>query len=98
ATVLGTASRRCVGGDRVGFAFTFNVDTVGVYAFTDQVVFNGVSATLGKTQVVLLGTDRVGVAGSDKGFEIDRRGLCSNLIKHQTAFGLQGGLVEVEER
>src|SRR5690606_27867609 len=47
--------------------------------------------------VVGFGTDGVGVAGGDDRFQVDGTGLLGDLIQHLLAFGLQSGLVEVEE-
>src|SRR5690606_8681607 len=72
-------------------------DAVGGDALADQVVLDGVGAALRQAHVVLLGTDGVGVAGGDQGFQVDRIGLSGDLIQDLTAFGLQRGLVEIEE-
>src|SRR5690606_262716 len=98
ATVLCTTFASGVRGDGVGFALAFGVDTVGRDALADEVVLHGSGAALGQTQVVLLGTDRVGVADGDQGFEVQCFNLSGHLIEDLTAFGLERGLVEVEER
>src|SRR5690606_28307439 len=85
-------------GDGAGFALAFRVDTVGGDALANEVGLNGVSTTLRQALVVLFGTDGVGVADSDQGFEVQSFNLRSNLIEDLTAFRLQGVLVEVKER
>src|SRR5690625_1083933 len=97
-TVLCTAFAGGVGRDGAEFACAFSVDTVGRNAFAYQVVFDSGSTTLGQALVVFFRTDGVGVAGGDHGFKVDRLGLACYLVKDLAAFGLDGGLVEVEVR
>src|SRR5690606_12990018 len=97
ATVLCTTFASGVGSDRAGFALAFRVDAVRSDALADQVVLNGVGATLGQALGVLFATDGVSVTHSDQGFEVQSFNLRSNLIQNLTAFGLQRVFVEVKE-
>src|SRR5690606_17868072 len=97
ATVLSATFAGGVRSDRAGFALAFRVDAVSGDALADQVVLDGVGATLGQTLVVLLATDGVGVTHGDQGFEVQGFNLRSNLIQNLATFGLQCVFVEVEE-
>src|SRR5690348_7471702 len=63
ATVALTASRGLVGVNRVGLAEALHrSDTVGRDAMRGQVLIHDVGTTVGQALVVLVGTDRIGVA------------------------------------
>src|SRR5690606_945018 len=97
ATVLGAAFARGVAGHGLELTLAFGVDAVGVDALADQVLLDRVGTALGQTLVVLLGTDGVGVADRDQGFEVDGRSLRGDLVENLTTFGLERVFVEVEE-
>src|SRR5690554_5969390 len=61
ATVLCAAFASCVGSDWAGFALAFRVNAISRNTLADQIVLDGVGATLGQTLVVLFATDGVGV-------------------------------------
>ncbi len=86
--------------DRLGLAHAERLDLVLRHALADQVVAHGVRTALGQLLVVLLRTDRIGVTRHQHQLELlHLRELGDDFgVDRGLAFGLQDGLVEVEQR
>src|SRR5690606_14287428 len=97
ATVLRAALAGAVVGDGLLLALAFGVDPVGLDALADQVGLDRFGTTNRQLLVVGIGTDTVGVTDGDDHLERDARQLAGQVVEARLAFGLQHGLVEIEE-
>src|SRR5678815_2058785 len=98
ATVLRAAFGGLVVRDRLLLALAFGVDAVLLDALARQVGLDGFGTTNRQRLVVGVATDRVGVADGDDDFQVQASHLADEVVELGLAFGLENGLVEVEER
>src|SRR5262245_56280760 len=98
AAVLRASLLRRVARDRVLLPKALRRDAARLDALLDHVVLRRVGAPLGELEVVGLGSDRVGVPLDECLDARIRLHLADDLVDLLLAGGLEGGLVEVEER
>src|SRR5262245_18101589 len=98
AAVLRASRLRRVARHRLLLPKALRRDAARLAALLDHVVLRRVGAPLGELEVVGLGSDRVGVPLDECLDARIRLHLADDLVDLLLAGGLEGGLVEVEER